>query len=94
MPSGRSITRLSTRPCWPTASTSTVGPMSISSSRTSGSSDAVGGTANPAYWVMRLRSWTEPLRTSSRSTMTSAKYPAIARRCASRSLPPGGSEST
>ena len=49
--SGRSITRLSTRPCWPTARIITVGPMSISSRRTSGSSAAPGGTARPAYCV-------------------------------------------
>jgi hypothetical protein len=50
-----------------------VGPMSISSSRTIGSSEALGGTARPAYCVMRLISWTLPFRTSSRSSIASAK---------------------
>ena len=47
--------------------------MSIISTRTIGSSTALGGTASPAYCVSRESSCTLPLSTSSRSTMASAK---------------------
>ena len=50
-----------------------VGPMSISSSRTIGSSATDGGTARPAYCVSRDSSCTLPFRTSSRSRIASAK---------------------
>ena len=73
MLSGRSITRLSTRPCWPTARIITVGPRSISSRRITGSSIADGGTARPAYCVRRESSCTLPFSTSSRSTIASVK---------------------
>ena len=44
--------------------------------------------------MTRERSWVVPFRTSSRSSIVSAKKPAIARRCVSRIRPPGGSAST
>ena len=69
-------------------------PSSMSSVRSTTSLEPEGGTATLAYCVTRDRSWVVPFRTSSRSSIVSAKKPAIARRCVSRIRPPGGSVST
>ena len=92
--SGRSIITLSTCPRWPTTSSRSPLPSSISSVRATSSVEPEGGTATLAYCVTRDRSWVVPFRTSSRSSIVSAKKPAMARRWVSRIRPPGGKAST